>query len=137
LPGSVPNPSGRPKGARHKATLAAEALLDGQSAALTQKAIERALEGDGTALRLCLERIIPARKDRPVRIDLPRLESASDATAALAMVAAKVAEGEITPDEGTAVNAVIGGFIRAHEVTTLEARLQALENRLGEKGDRR
>ena len=135
--GQSGNPCGKPRGARHRATIAAEALLDGEAAALTRKAIERALEGDGTALRLCLERILPARKDRPVRIDLPSLESASDATAALAMVAAKVAEGEVTPDEGASVNAVIGGFIRAHEITTLEARLQALEDRLGEKGDRR
>jgi hypothetical protein len=46
---------GRPKGARHKATVAAEALLDGQAEALTQKAVDAALEGDTTALRLCLD----------------------------------------------------------------------------------
>jgi Family of unknown function (DUF5681) len=56
-PGRSGNPSGRPRGARHRATLAAEALLDGEAAALTRKAIERALEGDATAMRLCLERI--------------------------------------------------------------------------------
>jgi uncharacterized protein DUF5681 len=137
LPGHAPPGAGRPRGARHKATLAAEALLDGEAAALTRKAIEKAKEGDTVALRLCLERILPARKDRPVRIDLPKLTSASDATAALAMVAEKMAAGEVTPDEGASVNAVIGGFIRAHEITTLESRLRALEDRLGEKGDRR
>lgn len=136
LPGFVPNPIGRRPGSRHKATLAAEALLDGEAAALTRKAIERALEGDGTALRLCLERILPSRKDRPVRIDLPKLIRASDATAALAMVAEKMAGGEVTPDEAASVNAVIGGFIRAHEITTLEARLQALEERLAQ-GERK
>ncbi len=39
-------------GARHKATVAAEALLDGEAEALTRKAVEMALAGDGTALRL-------------------------------------------------------------------------------------
>ena len=48
---------GRPKGARNKKTLALEALLDGEAEALTRTAIEKALDGDGLALRLCLERI--------------------------------------------------------------------------------
>ena len=34
---------GKPKGARHRITLAVEALLEGQAEALTQAAIERAL----------------------------------------------------------------------------------------------
>ena len=53
--------SGNPKGARNKATLAAEALLDGKAEAITRKAIDLAKAGDLTAIRLCLERIIPAR----------------------------------------------------------------------------
>ena len=53
------NPNGRPKSARNKSTLAAEALLDGEAGALTRKAIELALNGDLGAIRLCLERIIP------------------------------------------------------------------------------
>jgi hypothetical protein len=66
-----PFTAGKAKGARHKATLAAESLLDGEAEKLTRTAIERALAGDGVALRLCLERLIPPRKDRPIRIDLP------------------------------------------------------------------
>ncbi len=45
-------------GARHRSTLAAEALLDGETEQLTRKAVELALGGDTIALRLCLERII-------------------------------------------------------------------------------
>ena len=58
------NPKGCPTGSRHKATLAAEVLLDGESEKLTRKAIAMALEGDTTALRLCLERILAARRDK-------------------------------------------------------------------------
>ena len=43
-----------------------EALLDNESDGLTRKAIELAKNGDLQALRLCLERILPPRKDRPV-----------------------------------------------------------------------
>jgi hypothetical protein len=69
--GQSGNPGGRPLGARHKATLAAEALLDGEAEGLTRKAIEAALGGDMPALRICLDRILPPRKERPVRFKLP------------------------------------------------------------------
>ena len=60
------NPAGKPKGARHRATLAAEALLDGEAEELTRKAVELALAGDVIALRLCLDRILSPRRERPV-----------------------------------------------------------------------
>ena len=84
------NPAGKPHGARHRATLAAEMLLDGEAQALTRKAIERALEGDSTALRLCLERIVPVRKERPLRLALPSLTNAGDAARAIAAITAAV-----------------------------------------------
>ena len=62
---------GRPKGARNKASLAAEALLDGEAETLARKAVEMALAGDTTAMRLCLERIMPIRRDRPVSFAMP------------------------------------------------------------------
>jgi hypothetical protein len=46
-------------------------LLEGEAKALTRKAIELGLAGDTTALRLCLERLVPPRKDRPISLDLP------------------------------------------------------------------
>jgi Family of unknown function (DUF5681) len=42
-PGQSGNPSGRPKGARNKATLAVEALLENEAEALTRKVIDLAL----------------------------------------------------------------------------------------------
>ena len=65
----APGIPGRPKGASNKTTLAIEALLEGLSEALTQKAIDMALEGETTALRLCLDRLAHARKDAPVSFD--------------------------------------------------------------------
>ena len=63
--GQSGNPDGRPKGSRNATTIALETLLDGQATALTQKAIDVALTGDMPALRLCLDRILPPRKDSP------------------------------------------------------------------------
>ena len=55
------NPTGRRYGSRNKKTLTAAVLLDGEAEALTRKAVELALAGDPTALRLCIESILPPR----------------------------------------------------------------------------
>src|SRR5215813_5064816 len=90
-----PGNPGRPLGARHKATLAAEALLDGEAEGLTRKAIEAALGGDMAALRICLDRILPPRKERPVNFKVPALKSAEDAATAMAAITEAVAAGEL------------------------------------------
>src|SRR5688572_33357264 len=83
-PGTSGNPRGRPSGSRHKTTLAMEELLDGEAEKLTRKAVEMALAGDMVALRLCLDRITPARKDRPVLFALPPVETTTDVVKASA-----------------------------------------------------
>src|ERR1700716_1683215 len=92
-----PGNPGRPKGARNKATVAAELLLDGDAEAITSKAVELAKEGDLTAIRICIDRFFPARKDRPIPFNLPKLECAADAGAAIAAIVAAVAGGVLTP----------------------------------------
>lgn len=126
-PGQSGNPAGKPKGARHKATQAVEALLEGQAEALTQKAIEKALEGDGVALRLCLERIAPARKDAAVCFDLPAIASASDTVTASSALLEAVAAGNVTPDEASRIMALLTSHKALVEVCELERRIEALE----------
>jgi hypothetical protein len=106
-PGRSGNPAGKPKGARNRSTLAAELLLEGEAKALTRKAIELGLAGDTSALRLCLERLMPPRKDRPILLDLPNIASAADALKANGVVLAAVAEGRITPNEAGEVMRLI------------------------------
>jgi hypothetical protein len=128
-----PGNPGRPKGAKHKTTLAIEALLDGQAEALTQKAIDAALAGDTTALRLCLDRIAPPPKGRRVSLDLPQIETAADVTRALSAAVQAVASGEITLDEAGQVAGLLEAQRKAIETADLEARLAALET----KGDKK
>jgi hypothetical protein len=125
--GQSGNPSGRPKGARNKATLAMEALLDADADRLARKAVEMALTGDTTALRLCLERVLPPRKDRPVRFALPKLETAADAVKATAALVEAVASGDITPAEAAELSKLVEGFTRAVEVHDIQVRLERLE----------
>jgi hypothetical protein len=123
---------GRPKGARHRATLAAEVLLDGEAEALTRNAIDLALGGDLTALRICLDRILPPRRERPVEFNLPVMKSSADAVAAMAAIASAVAEGEITLGEAAEMAKLVEGFIRALEINEFDQRLRFLEARQDE-----
>ena len=115
-PGQSGNLHGRPRGARNRATVACEALLDGQAEALTQKAIQKALEGDPVALRLCLDRIFPPPKDRPVTFPLPPITSARDTADLSAALLAAVAAGCVTPTEAVDLAKVISGAVKAYEV---------------------
>jgi len=125
-PFSKGNP-GKPRGARHKLTRTAETLLDGEAEAITKKAIEMAKAGDGPALRLCMDRIYPARKDRPVRFALPPITKAADAIAAHGALVAAVADGELTPSEASDLGRLIDGYTRAVETHEILDRLAKLE----------
>ncbi|APG08156.1 hypothetical protein BKD09_07435 [Bradyrhizobium japonicum] len=121
------NPHGRPAGSRNKATLAVETLLDGQAEALTQKAVEMALAGDVVALRLCLDRIYPVRKDRPVAFQLPPITSARDAADIMAAVAQAVAVGHITPADAAEYSKVVDVFVKAYHAAGLDDRVTRVE----------
>ncbi len=118
---------GRPVGARHKATLAAEALLDGEAEGLTRKAVEMALAGDTTALRLCLDRILPPRRERPVNFTLPSLRKPTDAIDAMAAITNAVSTGEIMPSEAAELAKLVEAFVRTLEANDLDHRLRIIE----------
>lgn len=118
---------GRPRGSRNKTTQAVEALLDGEAEAITRCAVEKALEGDTTALRLCLERIAPPRKEAPVQFNLPKMETAQDAATAASAVLQAVSDGDLTPTEGAHVMQLVETYRRTLELSEFETRLMALE----------
>lgn len=118
---------GRPKGARHRVTLAAEALLDGEAEGLTRKAIELALADDVVALRLCLERILPPRRERMVAFSLPPVRSAAEMGAAMAAISEAAVAGEIMLGEAAEFAKLLETYMRALETTEFERRLRLLE----------
>jgi hypothetical protein len=104
-----------------------EALLDGESEALTRKAIELALAGDMAALRICLDRILPPRKDRPIHFAMPAISAVEDAPKAMAAITTAVAQGEITAAEAAEVSRLVETYVRSVEASDLEKRLRAIE----------
>jgi len=111
------NPAGRRRGSRNRATLAAMVLLEGEAEALTRKVVELALNGESVALRLCIERILPPCRERPVRFALPPIESAGDVSAAMNAVTSALARGNLTPGEAERIAIVVETFARAIDTT--------------------
>lgn len=127
--GQSGNPNGRPKGRRNKVTAFAEALLEGEATAIVRRLIDGALQGDPACLRLCIDRIAPPVKERPITLDLPSLSTADDAVRVMAGVVSAVAAGTITPGEGATVATLVDSFRRVLETKELERRIATLESR--------
>ncbi len=128
-PGQSGNPKGKPPGTRHKATMAAQLLLDGEGEALTRKAVEMALDGDMAALRLCLERLLPPSRERPVSLDLPDTSTSEGIDKAIGAILKAVSEGELLPGEGTVLSRILETRRKALETYELEQRIVALEKK--------
>jgi hypothetical protein len=126
-PGESGNPNGRPAGSRNKVSLAIDELLDGDAEKLTRKAISMALAGDMTAMRLCLDRLAPPRKDRPVLFDLPPITTTADVVKASAALLQAVASGDLTPSEAADLGKLVAAHVQAIEVTEIQERLARLE----------
>lgn len=126
LQGVSGNPAGKPKGARHKVTQAAMTLLEGEAETLIRKAIELALNGDITALKLCLDRLVPALKSisPPIRLE----EGVPDTLTDTAKIFVKeAAEGNIPPDIAAQLVSAVASVARVEEIEQVKQRLEALE----------
>jgi hypothetical protein len=123
--GQSGNPRGRPKGKPDRRTAARE-LFEPHREHLIQKAIDLALEGDTTALRLCLERICPAIKATaaPIKITLPKGGDLADSGEAFLRA---IATGRLPPDAGSSLLQALAAQSRLLELQELERRIEALE----------
>jgi hypothetical protein len=126
-PGQSGNPRGRPAGARNRVTTMLDHLAEADAADVLRAIIAKARAGDPRCADLVLSRIWPQRKGRAVTFDLPPLVTATDLSAALGIIATAIASGELTPEEGQSVAAVLEMQRRAIELVELETRVATLE----------
>ena len=63
---------GRPKGALNKSTMAALAIMEADAETISRKAVELALGGDLTAVRIVLDRLVAPGETGPLRSRSPR-----------------------------------------------------------------
>jgi hypothetical protein len=71
----------------------------------------------------------PPRRERPVRFQLPALQSAADAAGAMAAITAGVAAGEMTPGEASELAKLVEAYVKALEAGEFDQRLRAIEGR--------
>ena len=104
-------------------------LLEGDAEKLTHKAVALALKGNVACLRLCLDRIVPPRRDRLVNFTLPAMNSASDASKAMVAITTAVASGDLTPAEAGELARLIDAYVKVIETSDIERRIQILEEK--------
>jgi len=126
--GESGNRAGHPRGIKDKRT-ALRALLEPHADELVANVVEMAKAGDTTALRICIDRLIPPAKAREEPVTLP-LSNGSLAEKGQAVLTA-LGEGAIAPDVATAILQGIAVQARIVEVDEIEKRLTALEGKHG------
>ena len=89
--------------------------------------IRAAKGGDVSAIRLVLERVAPMPRNRPVHFSVPSIETAADLGEAMGAILRAAADGELTPDEATAIASLIETRRRTIETLELEQRIARLE----------
>ncbi len=118
--GSSGNPGGRPAtSAKYRK------LLDERAPQLVERLVTLALAGDPAALRLCIERLIPATKARaalvPIKLDGGTLPEKGE------QVLQALSAGTLTPDEAGSLLGALANQARLIETSELLARVEALE----------
>lgn len=121
------NPKGRPKGSIGQAALLAKNILDENVTVICNRLVDEAKNGNIQAIRLILDRILPVRKELPMKIDLPEIKCAQDVLTAITIITRAIAEGHITVSEGEALCKIIDINLKTFELHDFQIRLEQLE----------
>ncbi len=125
--GQSGNPCGRPAGSFNRVTKIAQSLIDSDVEEIFKTLINNAKQGDPSALRLAVERILPRCQDRPIEYPISEINSGSDAAIAINEILKGVSSGLLTPSEGQHFVGMIESAVKISEVRILEERISALE----------
>ena len=126
----TPGNPGRPPGSKNKTTRMLEQLIEGQAEQFVEKLKELALAGDVACLRIIIDRLIPLQKSQPINVGIPPINDSQDVLSVISSVWDAIRDGELTPEEATALCMLIDRSIRAVEVHDLSKRLDELESRI-------
>ena len=84
------------------------------------------------ALRLCLERLIAPKRDRPITVPLADLIEPRHALTALEQVIIAVKHGALTPMEGKQMSDLLEQWLKTVEVVEFSQRLATLEQQVAQ-----
>lgn len=120
--GESGNPSGRVAGVER-----VRQLLDPHRVQLVGKAVELALSGDTTALRICMDRIAPLpRADSPL-VTLPGIALADTLSKKARAILDAAGAAVISPDTAVLLLGAIASAVRIIESDELSKRIAQLE----------
>jgi Family of unknown function (DUF5681) len=97
--GQSGNPAGRPVGSRNKVNLTMEPVFTANGEAIIERVVEHAKAGNPVAMRLCMDRLVPMGKHRPLGFQLPPMETGADVHAAIAAIYDALGDGHISVGE--------------------------------------
>lgn len=124
------NPAGRPRGSGNRAHVQLRAILLEDAERIVQRVSELALEGDMTAAKMILDRILPRRICVPIAdFDLPAMKTADDVCNAIGAIASAALDGRISPPDAAALAQIVETFRRSIETLDHERRIAELEER--------
>src|SRR5205823_5114899 len=116
-PGISPNPSGRPRGSKNRATRLWEQMSDANAEEIIRIVLDLARNGDKVMLRACLDRFVPRLRERFVNLELPPVNSAIDWAAAIHAIRTAHLAGEITLSEAEGMARLVELQILAIEIS--------------------
>ncbi len=124
-PGPSPNPQGRPSGTGRVAQLRIQ--LEQHLPAIFSTLVTKAKDGDTSAIKLILERVIPPPKAQatPVAFPAPGNSLCEQGAAVIQAIGA----GQLSPEQGTQVLSALASQAKLIELDELERRVAALEGK--------
>lgn len=126
-PGQSGNPAGRPKGTKLRATRLREDLAKDVPGIL-ERVKDAALDGDMTAARILLDRVMPPVRSESATVEIPALAAAETLSEKARALVDAVAEGQLAPSTASDLLSALGATAKIIELDELERRIAALEN---------
>ena len=125
--GQSGNPAGRRVGSRNRVSVLVHSLLENEAEYLARKTIDMAKDGNLGAMRMCMDRIAPARKLDPGSRDLPPLDNPAAPVEAMARIAEAVATGNLATSEAVELAQVVEIYLHALAARGFDERLTKVE----------
>ena len=97
--GQSGNPAGRPVGSHNKVNRAMDPVFTANGGAIIERVVEHAKAANPVAMRLCMDRLVPTGKHRPLGFQLPPMTTGADVHGAIAAVHDALGDGAISIGE--------------------------------------